>query len=290
MGLGLVMYPHNVDNPIPSTCNDVAVCCEVPETGSAVVVPMTAGEPGARSVLGALEAAAPAGGTPTAVALERAKEYYLDGAGANWEGEKYVLLATDGGPNCNSAISCNAETCTTNIEGNCPEGNCCENAGDRCVDDAAVLNEIMALDGAGVKTFVVGIPGTEVYASFLNDFALAGGVPNPNGGGTSYYAVEAAAGVEGLTQVFRDISTQLVKSCDIELAEKPANPEQVNVAIDCDLVPETSLDADGNEVLNWEIDYDSTPGMLHLLGDTCERIQTEGAKQVDVVMGCPTIT
>jgi hypothetical protein len=289
MGLGLIMYPHNVQNPIPDSCNDIAVCCEVPEGDAAVLVDMTPGETGARQVLGALEAVAPAGGTPTAVALERAKEYYLNGAGANWEGEKYVLLATDGGPNCNTAISCNAETCTTNIEGRCLEGNCCENAGDRCVDDRAVLTQIQALDAAGVQTFVVGIPGTEVYASFLNEFALAGGVPNPDGG-TSYYAVEAAAGVEGLTQVFRDISTQLVKSCDIELAEKPVNPEQVNVAIDCELIPETGLDADGNDVLNWEIDYESTPGMLHLLGDTCERVQTEGAKQVDVVMGCPKIT
>ena len=282
-GIGLIMYPHDLDNPIPLSCNDVSVCCTVPEGESAVVVEMTKGEPGVRAVTGALDAAGPGGGTPTAEALQRAREYYLEGDGADLPGEKYVVLATDGGPNCNTGISCNAETCTTNIQGSCGTGNCCANAPESCVDDAAVLSQIQALDAAGIKTFVVGIPGTEAYSDFLDDFARAGGAP-VDGADTDYYAVESSAGVDGLTQVFRDISTQLVTSCEIPLVKDPEDPEAVNVAIDCLLVPQ---ETDGE--LNWEIDYDTTPGTLHLLGETCDRVQNEGAKQVDVVMGCPGI-
>ncbi len=283
MGFGLIMYPHDVENSIPLECSEISVCCAVPEGESAIAVEMTKGNDGARAVTGALAGVGPGGGTPTAEALKRARDYFVDGDGAKLAGEKYVVLATDGGPNCNTAISCNAETCTTNISGDCSSGNCCANAPESCVDDTAVRTQIQALAAAGIKTFVVGIPGTEAYADFLDQFAIDGEAPNPDGP-PDYYAVESSAGVEGLTQVFRDISTQLVTSCDIPLVENPEDPDQVNVAIDCNLIPETT-----DEEPNWEITYDTTPGVLHLLGDTCDRVQNDGAQQVDVVMGCPGI-
>ncbi len=288
MGFGLIMYPHDLDNQIPSSCNDIAVCCTVPEGESAIVVEMTKGRQGVRQVTGALDAVAPGGGTPTAEALERAKDYYLNGPGAKLAGEKYVVLATDGGPNCNTRISCNAETCTTNIEDPGLSGNLCSNAPEACVDDAAVQIQIQALAAAGIKTFVIGIPGTESYAEFLNQFAIDGGAPSP-AGSADYYAVEANEGVRGLTRVFRDISTQLVQTCDIPLEADPQQQNKVNVAIDCELVPHLGVDGDGNEVENWNITYDTEPGVLHLEGETCDRILDTGAKQVDVVMGCPPI-
>src|SRR5437868_2299358 len=56
-----------------------------------------------------------AGGTPTAHALQLASEYFTTGSGKNLAGDKYVLLATDGGPNGN-ALTCDAMTCTTNLD------------------------------------------------------------------------------------------------------------------------------------------------------------------------------
>jgi hypothetical protein len=51
-----------------------------------------------------------------------------------------------------------------------------------------------------VPTFVIGIPGTERYADYLNAFATAGGVPNPSTL-PDYYAVSAEGGVDGLTRI-----------------------------------------------------------------------------------------
>ena len=85
-----------------------------------------------------------------------------------------------------------------------------------CLDDASVVAQIEALYAeAGIPTFVIGIPGTEVYASYLDTFAVAGGATDPDG---SYYAVEATGGVEALAQTFTDITTHLVRGCEIELA------------------------------------------------------------------------
>src|SRR6185369_9103602 len=89
--------------------------CEMP-TGAAVVVPVQAGTKAAPLILAALDANPPEGGTPTAAALARALAYYTTGAGKTLKGEKYVLLATDGGPNCNADLTCAAATCTVNLD------------------------------------------------------------------------------------------------------------------------------------------------------------------------------
>src|SRR5690606_14762035 len=100
---------------------------------------------------------------------------FTRGEGRNLKGDRFVLLATDGGPNCGPDNTCDADACTPNLDGQCPagEGNCCEGEGLYCLDDAAVIEKIEALAEAGVATFVIGIPGTEQYASYLDDFAIA---------------------------------------------------------------------------------------------------------------------
>src|SRR5262249_55759339 len=154
-------------------------------------------------ILSALDASSPAGGTPTAEALRRALDYFTKGEGATLKGNRYVLLATDGGPNCDSTLSCTAATCTTNLDGTCsiPAGaSCCDPqfggaaARSRCLDDAGTEAQIKALETAGVHTFVVGIPGSEVYGDALDAFAIAGGEALTQGP-RKYFAVAASGGV-----------------------------------------------------------------------------------------------
>jgi len=164
----------------------------------------------------------------------------------------------------------------------CPAaaGNCCRGEGSYCLDDAAVLQKIRALAEASVRVFVIGIPGTESYAEYLDAFATAGGVPNPKRH-PAYYAVSAEGGVDGLAQTFRDITTHLVRSCEVDLGAVAPDPRLVNVAIDCEIVP--SEDGAG-----WNI-RDQAPSTLILAGDTCDRVEREGARRIDVVYGCPTV-
>ncbi|HWZ87996.1 MAG TPA: vWA domain-containing protein, partial [Polyangiaceae bacterium] len=278
INFGLVLYPFTSDHQIPLECDQD--CCEVAPGTSAVNVPIEAGSSGVSKILDAVNAASPGGGTPTAAALTSALQYFTTGDGAALQGQKFVLLATDGGPNCNIDNTCDEAHCTPNLDGQCPSGNCCSNMGRYCLDDAAVVTQIQALQTAGVSTFVVGIPGTEKYSQYLDNFAVSGGVANP-AAPPSYYAVSAKGGVQGLVSVFTSITTHLVRSCEVALENTPQNLDLVNVAVDCQVVPY----ANG---AGWTLSG-ADQKTLEIEGDTCHAIQTNGAGRVDIVYGCPTV-
>jgi hypothetical protein len=281
MSFGLLLYPFSQQSEIPLDCFEG--CCQVPQGSAAIEVGIAPGTDNASKVMAALDAAAPGGGTPTAAALDAALAYFTTGDGKDLKGDRFVLLATDGGPNCGEgSTSCTADHCTPNLDGLCPadQGNCCRGEGSYCLDDAAVLQKIRALADASVPTFVIGIPGTESYAEYLEAFATAGGVPNPKQH-PAYYAVSARGGVEGLTRTFRDITTHLVRSCEVDLGTGAPDQRLVNVAVDCDIVPSQAG-------AGWDI-ADDAPTTLVLAGDTCNRVKREGARRIDVVYGCPTV-
>lgn len=274
---GLELFPYSTTKEIPLECD--TGCCDVDDGVGGVNVPIQAGQSGVDQIKAALTATSPGGGTPTAAALKAALTYFSDPTN-KLDGKKFVLLATDGGPNCNANNTCDAKTCTPNLDGQCPSGNCCSLDGTYCLDDSDVVTEIQALAHIGVSTFVVGIPGTEQYATYLDAFAKAGGATNPSAP-PSYYAVSAKNGVQGLVDVFTSITTHLVRDCDVALDSTPTNLDLVNVAVDCKVIPY----ADG---AGWSV-TGSDMKTLSLMGDACHAIQTSGAERVDVVYGCPTV-
>jgi hypothetical protein len=217
--------------------------------------------------------------------MKRALEYFTTGAGKDVKGDRYVILATDGGPNCNSAITCDVDHCTANLDGTCATGNCCDPAtgGSKidCVDDASVTAQIEALATAGVKTFVIGIPGSEAYNTFLDQFAEAGKITSPSPP-PKYFAVNAAGGVGGLEAVFDLITGSLITTCRLQLASDPADPNKLNVVVDGKLVPQDGPDG-------WSLDTSTSPPTVVLRGATCTAMESKGAKVVEIQYGCPTI-
>jgi hypothetical protein len=279
---GLILYPFSATATIPLEC-EADVCCELAPDEAAIRVGVGADH--GPLILQALDGTEPGGGTPTAAALSRAYQYYTEGDGLALMGDKYVLLATDGGPNCDTGQSCTEEACTPNLDGvpQCEGYNCCAGANEYCVDDDGVTEQIERLLAAGIPTFVVGIPGTEAYADYLDGFAVAGGVPQ-QGGDRDYFAVSAASGVGGLTDVLRTITTSLVRSCEIALTEPPAQVSLVNVAIDCEVLPKEGDDGSG-----WVFDDPLNPTSVIVQGPACDDLKASGARRVDVVYGCTTI-
>ncbi|HTQ03876.1 MAG TPA: vWA domain-containing protein [Polyangiaceae bacterium] len=284
MNFGLVLFPYAVFHTIPVDGCDTD-CCELPDGDAAVLVPVAQGTRAVEDIGYQLDATSPGGGTPTAGALDAALQYFTTGDGAALDGEKYVLLATDGGPNCNDKLTCTADTCTTNLDGQCPEGNCCQDPDqhDLCLDDQAVLSELKKLGQAGIPTFVVGLPGTQQYSSYLDEFAQADALEGTNGD-AHYYAVSESDGVNGLIDAFDSITTELVRSCTIDLTEPPTKLDLVNVAIDCNVVPQDSSDGSG-----WDFDMTPNPTAVVLRGPVCDQLQANGAMRVDVLYGCPTV-
>jgi hypothetical protein len=294
---GLELFPRK-DTAIE--CGDT--CCQM---GTAVDVPIGFGTVTVPQILAELaEPTGPGGRTPTAAALRLAYDYFanletgIEGGGH----EMYVVLATDGGPNCGTIESCPPNECTVNLDGTYADypaycdadgpANCCDPASIQgaspidCLDDDATLAEIERLLALGIKTVVIGIPGSEPYEAALNAFAVAGGASNPREG-SSYYRVEANR-PEELTAVFVDIVMNLIKSCEIYLEESPPGLDLVNVALDCVVVPRIDPDT-GAE--NWEIVGTETgaPPMLRLLDPLCTQALSAGVRRVDVLFGCPTI-
>ncbi|HEX2676089.1 MAG TPA: vWA domain-containing protein [Polyangiales bacterium] len=285
VAFGLELFPHSASStPIPLACTDN--CCEMPAAPGIMV---QAAKGAASAIKKELEGTSPAGGTPTALALSRAYEYFTSGAGKSLKGDKYVLLATDGGPNCNDKLTCSAKTCTTNLDGDCSisGGNCCDPmfggsiAKARCLDDDATLAAIQKLAAAKIDTFVVGIPGSETYADQLDAFADAGGRAAASGT-HKYYAVSASGGAKELTSTLELITKNVITSCDLQLASTPPNPNELNVYVDNKLVKQAGADG-------WKLDTKEMPPSIVLQGATCERVQSMGAKSVRVVYGCPTV-
>lgn len=137
----------------------------------------------------------PANQTPTRDAINKAVAYYntLNDGLAH-----YILLATDGQPNCDTGTS---GTTTA----------------------AAVTNTVAAITaaaapGTDIKTYVIGI-GPE--AGNLTAFAQAGGT-------TDFFP---ASSPDALTQALTTI-VGTVASCDFTMAEQPSDPTNLGVYLD----------------------------------------------------------
>jgi hypothetical protein len=277
---GLDFFPSSGSPSVPLPNG-----CALPASGDPAVA-IAADALTVAAIKKALTDNSPAGATPTAAALGRALSYFTKGAGAALKGEHYVLLATDGGPNCDDSLSCQAATCTVNMDGLCPAStNCCDVKLDpqgpgKCLDDGATVAMVKELAKANIKTFVVGIPGTEAYGSTLDSLATGGGEPNPNAP-PSYFAISASGGVKALSQVLTNITTGLITSCELVLSEQPPDLDKINVVIDGKTILEG--DADG-----WSLDQTSTPPTIVLKGATCATVSKSGAEKLSVTFGCPT--
>lgn len=215
--------------------------------------------------------AAPSGGTPTAAAMR-----FVLPIVKSLPGKTFVVLATDGGPNCNELKACPIEQCMPNIEGvdGCDGStNCCEPPiGDRgsCLDGDDTILAINALKNAGYPVYVIGIPGTERYGALLDNFAVAGGTPQS---GPKYFKVDSPELLQG---TMRKIAARIIASCTIKLKSPPEDPNLVNVYVDETVVPQ---DGDG-----WKIEGDT----VTLLGRTCARILNGDSLDLRVIVGCPT--
>jgi len=175
----------------------------------------------------------PIGGTPTGATLARLRPTL-----AALPGRTVVILATDGGPNCNSAATCDASKCIPNIEHSpsCMDGvNCCSPAlygPASCLDDVATLAAVGALAQRGIKTYVVGIPGSAPYATLLDELARTGGTARP-ASGAAYYEVDH---LTELDDILAAIGSTVVLSCHLHLETPPREMSLVNVYLDRQLV------------------------------------------------------
>lgn len=223
---------------------------------------------------------APQGVTPTAAALRALHDTLVD-----LPGETFLFLLTDGAPNCNEELACEIEQCTANIErayystkDRCDDSiNCCRSdlyGSAACLDSQASEDAIAALHDEGVRTFVIGMPGTETYQDLLDTLAIAGGTARGSEG--AYYPVTDS---EALLDTLQELGGKVSLSCTVELNEVPPDPAQVNVFLDDTLIGFDEVDG-----WSW-----LDTGTVQLNGEACELAETGQILQIQVVAGCPVV-
>jgi len=166
--------------------------CGVTDTAAVPVAPNNA-----TAVNGAIAATQPGGATPTSAALASAGRYLMGLTDAN---PRYVVLATDGQPNCAGG-----------------------NMG--TADDAAAIAAVTSLAGAGIPVFVIGIATQGTADATLTSMAMAGG--KARAATPPYYPVAVSA---DLVAALAAIGGQVV-SCTFAI---PPPPDPGNVAVDAD--------------------------------------------------------
>jgi Mg-chelatase subunit ChlD len=218
------------------------------------------------AVKGALANMLPlAGNTPTAMALQRAHDYYaglVDGVT-----ERYVLLATDGLPSC---------TLSGGLSSGQPAG---ADAGlsDACQD---ALEQVQAMAGDGIKVVVleVGVEPNddpEEPRDCLDRMAQAGGMP-------SY----SAASPETLQWTIEGIFGGVQRTaCSLDLNPLPTSRELVSVYLDNQEIPHNSANG-------WVFDSAGDAGdagdnlRIAIVGEYCTRIEHFRYSSIEARYGC----
>jgi len=295
LSLGLELFPTSAtdaaSDPIPPACRDVGRCCEMP-AGTEMSVPVVEGEIALPRILEVLAQTTPTGASPTTEALARAHAYFSTGSGVRLPGNDYVLLVTDGLPNCDAGVpvDCVCEGEPYSVD-ECPFDSvaCCILNSPECLLDGDTVDQIHELREAGVVTVVVGLPDSEPFAERLQHWSEAGGYAAAHEM-TTHDAGVAAASVSGFTDTLRRIALDLAGACRIPVIDAAVNLNEVLVVVDCEVIPRG--EADGNvNVSQWYFDHadPEQAESIILMGPICARVSSEPLARIDVVYGCPVI-
>jgi hypothetical protein len=200
------------------------------------------------AVMSSIAMTTPGGRTPTSTAVNTGATYL---AGLGDPNPKYILLATDGLPNC------------------APGQN---SAND---DTAGAVAAVTAAKNMGIGVFVVGIStnGTDADGT-LNMLAQAGGYPLP--GTPSYYSVASTA---ELVSALSMIATQIASGCTFPLGKVPPAPDNIGIYADGNKLPR-----DTNHTNGW--DYNAGMTSVTIYGPTCDALMAGTIKMVQAFLGC----
>jgi hypothetical protein len=152
-----------------------------------------------------IRASEPLGYTPTLLGLQNGIQYLKE---LQDPYQRYILLATDGEPNCDGASATTSGAVQTNH----------------------VIDEISAAAAAGIKVYVVGL-GPSTNLRNLDKFAVAGQTEH-------YYPATSAAELEAALSAI----VGQVASCTFSLASPPPDPNNLGVYLDKHIVPRASTD------------------------------------------------
>ena len=235
----------------------VSGCCASPP-----LVSMADG--GAEEVIAAIASAEPAdGNTPTAASLQAALAYYqtLDDGIDN----RFVLLATDGAPNCTLA-------------GALSSGDDSDATSPACADALAQVRAMVAL---GVRVMVLSLgPGladdTSGGTACLDALAHAGGDAASPGSPGYYSAGDPQQLQLAIEQIFGGVQRP---SCSVRLGKSVRDTAKVAVYLDGQPIPR-------NAPNGWYLDSSLYPPSVVITGTWCKQFQDFQVTKVEAQYDC----
>jgi len=219
-------------------------------TSATPIVPIETN--GYNDVLAAFTNNQPASYTPTASAMNAAVTY-LKGLPATDTNPKFILLATDGLPNCGAA-------------------------GTTADDSVNAEAAVSAAFTAGFPTFVVGIGDTMGDAT-LTQFAVNGGEPQ-TGAATQFYSVSDTADLE--TALSKIVG--IVASCTIPLTGAPMDKTNVAISVNTSAGTPTKVPMDPTNGWSYTSAMQDT---IQLNGSYCDGVKNGSYSNVQFVYSCP---
>lgn len=212
----------------------------------------------------------PAGGTPTHDAVTAALNLLEQ---TTQPGNRFLVLATDGQATfcAGCDLFCSSDQQVT--------------------DNEALVQEVAAAASSGIRTFVLGAPGSEAYKNILSRIASAGGTAaagcSDNGPvychsdmttapdfGTALAAALQAIGAEALSCTY-----------DIPPQDGTFDPGLVNVQLDAG-GNSTTIPQDPSNANGWNYSPDGTQVILH--GAACDQAKAALNGSITILYGCPT--
>ncbi|MDD5305901.1 MAG: VWA domain-containing protein [Deltaproteobacteria bacterium] len=286
-GLGVFPAPSctSGDEDSPDECTPA-------QTGNNPVVPM--GLSSYDDIAAQLDGIGTCGGTPLCQSLKWAMDYLTGGSlpadVKDFPG--YVLVATDGAPNCNSAgdVATCLNTATGKKDAQIPN---------QCLDDMCSYNAAIKLHDKGIPVYVIGV-GSSVgdWQDVMNKIAQYGGTTKYYPAGDATALNEALAKITGealsceftvdWTKIPDDATPKVDKSCDkvrVYGTPKVGDPADIKFSPNC---------TDTNS-WHWKNDPDEKTApitdctVIELCPGACQKLKDGAYTSVSAGFGCDII-
>jgi hypothetical protein len=262
--VGLMHYPSG-----KGTFSGQPTAC-VPQAPDVAVGPLGA----TRAAIGAsLDARIPEGGTPTHDAV-RAALAQLDRVPAA-NGNRFLVLATDGNATfCRGCdISCDSAALAR--------------------DSDAMVAAVAAAATQGIRTFVIGVPGSQGFRSILSRVAEAGGTSlgagcSHTGPTYCHYDMTTAPDFGAALQSALAAIGGAALSCtyDVPPSDGTFDPNLVNVQLKSG---STSRDVPRDPARRDGWDYSDDGRQINLYGASCDAAKSATDGAVTILYGCPSV-
>jgi hypothetical protein len=262
-GTGLIFYPNTKGG---GTC-----------INRQQAVPVQSLDPTVRqSLISALMAKTTSGATPTHDAFVYAADTV---AASTLMGNKYVVLVTDGAPTY--ALNCMGD-------------------GQTPADNAPLIQAVAdANTMRGIKTFVIGSPGSEPARGALSQMATQGGTAPPgcSDAGPNYCHFDMTTAPDlsmALNAAFKAITGSVI-TCNYTIP-----PPSNGMTVDPKLVNVTFTSSSGSSTIAKDPDppggacnqgwqYNAASTQIQLCPDTCNLVKADPNAKIEVVLGCTTM-